>query len=147
MSSPNFQHPPSTMLRHSRHRIPLPQAHLQGQRGQNICLHPQVTAATPRVPLSSAYGIMHQQFLELEPRRTRDPPPHSDRMAYNPHQGCVHRRCSTSQMRVPEEDVTILSISLTLLYTIFYYSEYSGCFIFCITFLIHVNTILMNLMR
>lgn len=108
MSSPNFQHPPPTIIQHSSHRIPLPQMHLQGQRGQNISLHPQAAATAPMVPLSSAYGIMHQQCPELEPMHTRDLP-FSDRMPYNPNQGCVDpetmfRRRSTSQMRVPEED-------------------------------------------
>ncbi|KAG6591930.1 putative E3 ubiquitin-protein ligase HIP1, partial [Cucurbita argyrosperma subsp. sororia] len=99
MSSPNFQHPPSTMIQHSSHRIPLQQVHL----------HPQAAAAAiPRVRLSSAYGIVHQQFMELEPRQTSDLP-FSGRIAYNPHQGCIDpetmfRRRSTSQMRVPEED-------------------------------------------
>lgn len=122
MSSPNFQHPPPTIIQHSSHRIPLPQMHLQGQRGQNISLHPQAAATAPMVPLSSAYGIMHQQCPELEPMHTRDLP-FSDRMPYNPNQGCVDpetmfRRRSTSQMRVPEEDVTIHSfyVSATVIY-------------------------------
>lgn len=132
--SPNFQHPPSTMIQHSSHRIPLQQVHL----------HPQAAAAAaiPRVRLSSAYGIVHQQFMELEPRQTSDLP-FSGRIAYNPHQGCIDpetmfRRRSTSQMRVPEEDVTVLSIFLPLLYTSFYYSEVSGFLIFCITFLMNL---------
>ncbi|XP_031740109.1 probable E3 ubiquitin-protein ligase ZFP1 isoform X1 [Cucumis sativus] len=107
MSSPNFQHPPSTIIQHSSHRVPLPQAHLQGQRGQNISLHPQAAATTPRVPLSSAYGIMHQ-YSELEPRHTRDLA-FSDHITYNLHQSSVDpetmfRRRSTYQLRVPEED-------------------------------------------
>ena len=119
MSSPNFQHPPSTIIQHSSHRVPLPQAHLQGQRGQNISLHPQAAATTPRVPLSSAYGIMHQ-YSELEPRHTRDLA-FSDHITYNLHQSSVDpetmfRRRSTYQLRVPEEDVTIFSIFLPLLY-------------------------------
>ncbi|XP_038897553.1 probable E3 ubiquitin-protein ligase ZFP1 isoform X2 [Benincasa hispida] len=107
ISSPNFQHPPSTIIQHSSHPVPLPQAHLQGQRGQNISLHPQAAATTPRVPLNSPYGNMHQ-FPELELRQTRDIT-FGDRITYNPHQSCVDpettfQRRLTYQMRVPEED-------------------------------------------
>ncbi|XP_022139551.1 probable E3 ubiquitin-protein ligase ZFP1 isoform X3 [Momordica charantia] len=99
--SPSFQHPPSTLIQHPSYRIPLPQPHLQGQRGQNICLNPPVAAVTQRFPLSSAYGIMHQQFLELEPRQTRDLP-FNDRRVYNPHE-TMFRRHLTSRMRVLQE--------------------------------------------
>lgn len=111
--SPSFQHPPSTLIQHPSYRIPLPQTHLQGQRGQNISLNPPVAAVTQRFPLSSAYGIMHQQFLELEPRQTRDLP-FNDRRVYNPHE-TMFRRHLTSRMRVLQEGVTILSIFLPLI--------------------------------
>lgn len=109
-SSSTFLHPPVNIRHHS---FPHPPPPVQGVRNHNTNVHPQVAAASFRVPSSySAHSTMNisQDGLEMVPRHMGPLPPTGFRIYRSPREGPVPealRQRNLPHLRVLPSDVVL----------------------------------------